>query len=337
MSTHRTPRDHAANYLVRAAVTAPSLHNSQPWLFTCRGGDILLYADVTRRLLTTDPSGREMALSCGAALFNLRIAMRHLGFLPVVRPHPDPRLPTLLARVSWGAYARTTPEEELMHQALRRRHTHRGPFQPTPLPAPLVNALRRQALAEGAEFSTLAGPAEQRRLAAIVREAEAFQRSSPGHAAELARWTQPQRGRRLDGVPAEASPFPPDSTLLAARDFTGHAHNRTTGGSGDSPWTSTSGTGLVVLLNTPHDTPQDWLRAGQALQRILLYAAGHRVRAGFHTQPLEIPGLRAEVRTMIASRQCPQMIMRLGHSNRPLRTPRRPVQDVLSIEEPAAA
>ncbi|WP_327672886.1 MULTISPECIES: hypothetical protein [unclassified Streptomyces] len=41
-----TPR-HATNHLVRAAITAPSLHNSQPWLF---------FGDTARIDLLTDPS-----------------------------------------------------------------------------------------------------------------------------------------------------------------------------------------------------------------------------------------------------------------------------------------
>ncbi|MFI7317061.1 Acg family FMN-binding oxidoreductase [Streptomyces venezuelae] len=326
--------DRATHYVVRAAVTAPSLHNSQPWLFGGRDGDILLHADLTRRLPYTDPNGRELIVSCGAALFNLRLAMRHLGFRPVVHLLPTPRLPRLLARVSWGAYSRITADEELLFRAMRERRTHRGPFQPTPLPAPLIEALRLQALAEGAELYTVVDSAQQRRLAAVVRRAESFQRSDPDCAAELTGWTQPNRTCRYDGVPAEASPFHPDSTLLAGRDFTGWSRHSC---GVDPAWTLPTRTGLVALLNTARDTPQDWLRAGQALQRVLLYATAHTVNAGFHTQPLEIPPMRADIRTMIPSRQFPQMILRLGHTNWKWRTPRRPVRDVFMADALSSA
>lgn len=99
---------HAADYLVRAAVTAPSVHNTQPWLSVEEGRDrgIEVHADVTRRLLRTDPCGREMVISCGASLFNIRLAMRHLGFHPVVQPFPHPGSPAFLARVGWGRTGR---------------------------------------------------------------------------------------------------------------------------------------------------------------------------------------------------------------------------------------
>lgn len=334
MSAQPDGPDHAIHYVVRAAVTAPSLHNSQPWLFVGRNRDILLYADLTRRLPSTDPKGRELIVSCGAALFNLRLAMRHLGFQPVVHQLPAPRLPRLLAQVSWGAYARPTAGEELLYRAMRERRTHRGPFQPTPVPAPLIEALRLQALAEGAELYTVVDPVQQRRLASVVHRAESFQRSDPDCTAELMGWTQPHRSCRYDGVPAAASPFHPDSALLAGRDFTGWSrHSRGDG----SAWTLLTRTGLVALLNTPRDTPHDWLRAGQALQRVLLYATAHTVSAGFHTQPLEIPPMRADIRAMIPSRQSPQLILRLGHTNWTWRTPRRPVEDVLLTDAPSRA
>lgn len=91
-------------------------------------------------------------------------------------------------------------------------------------------------------------------------------------------------------------------------------------------------TGLMALIVTQHDTREDWLRAGQALQRVLLHAAAHHVMAAFHTQPLELPYLRAQVRTQVADGQFPQMILRLGPATPGRPAPRRPAVDVLAVE-----
>ncbi len=50
-----------------------------------------------------DPLGREMLISCGAALYGLRLAVRSLGYLPVTELFPDPARLRLLARVRPGA------------------------------------------------------------------------------------------------------------------------------------------------------------------------------------------------------------------------------------------
>ncbi|GHC52138.1 Acg family FMN-binding oxidoreductase [Streptomyces flavofungini] len=325
-----SPHDCAVRHLVRAAVLAPSLHNSQPWLFACSDSAVLLYADYRRRLQFCDPYGRQLLISCGAALFNLRLAMRHLGFHPVVRLFPDVEAPWLLARVEWGAYAGVTPEVELMRQAMRHRHSHRGPFRTANVPAPLIEALARHARAEGAELYPLDDTVVRRRLGRLVHEAETRERRIPGFGQELAHWARPYGDSRVDGVPAEACAFHPDCVALAGRDFAGLTRRRATARPHET-WPAR--TGLMVLLTTPRDTRQDWLRAGQALQRVLLYAAGHEYAAGFHTQPLEFADLRALVRTLAPSRQHPQLVLRLGRTNWQVRAPRRSLTEVLPHDD----
>ncbi|WP_329268301.1 Acg family FMN-binding oxidoreductase [Streptomyces sp. NBC_01451] len=325
MDATHTRVDHAANHLVRAAVTAPSVHNSQPWLFVNRETGLDLYADPTRRLLLTDPDGREQVISCGAALFNLRIAMLHLGFRPVVRMFPDPWNPAHVAGVGWGAHARPSSDENLMYRALRQRHTHRGPFHHSPLPEPLVGELREHARAEGAELYTVEFPHARRDLAELVHTAEAVNRADPGRVAELTRWTRAPLDERPDGVPLDACAAHPDRTGLAGRDFL-----RCTSTPPVAPAVWPPETGLIVLLTTRHDTLEDWLRAGQALQRVLLHATTRWAVAAFHTQPLEMPRLRARLRTTLTRGEFPQMILRLGHATRGRPTPRRPVDAVLA-------
>src|SRR5215472_12868041 len=90
-----------AGYVVAAAVWAPSVHNTQPWWFSASGAEISLYADAGRQLPVADPRGREMMISCGAALFTVRLALRSLGYVPEASVLPDPGRPLLVARVRW--------------------------------------------------------------------------------------------------------------------------------------------------------------------------------------------------------------------------------------------
>lgn len=61
-------KQEAARFLIDAARCAPSVHNTQPWWFGTRGSTVTLHADSDRRLQVADPDGREMLISCGAAL-----------------------------------------------------------------------------------------------------------------------------------------------------------------------------------------------------------------------------------------------------------------------------
>src|ERR1700739_3636022 len=87
-----------AQYLIATAARAPSVHNSQPWRFRVGPDAIELLCDPRRRTWT-DAGSREMLISCGAALFGLRLAVRSLGFQPAVDLLPDRARSRLLARV----------------------------------------------------------------------------------------------------------------------------------------------------------------------------------------------------------------------------------------------
>jgi hypothetical protein len=312
----------AALHLARAASLAPSPHNSQPWYFAEEGHDrgFEVHLDGGRRMALTDPSGREAVIACGAALFNVRMAVRHLGFRPVVDLMPVPGDPHYLAHVGFAAHASSTPEEAVLTDAMVHRRTHRGRFGAEPVADALLAVLHQQAQAEGATLQIVDDPDQLELLARLVRTAEDTHRADYGHVTELRHCVGPH------GVPVEACRHHPDATLLAGRDYLSLARRYLV-----SARNRGRGTGTVVVLSTPSDRRPDWLRAGQALQRLLLYAAAHDVMAAFHTQPLELPALRNRLRTDLTARRYPQMILRLGHVPQPPEwcTSRRPPMQVL--------
>jgi hypothetical protein len=71
-----------ARFLLRYAVLAPSTHNTQPWKFGLSGNCIVIYADYTRRMPVVDPGNRELLMSIGAVIMNLRVAGRPFRLLP---------------------------------------------------------------------------------------------------------------------------------------------------------------------------------------------------------------------------------------------------------------
>jgi hypothetical protein len=72
------------------AVRAPSLHNSQPWRWVAGGGVLELFADPTRIGRSTDSTGREVLISCGALLDHLRVAMAAAGWEALIDRFPNP-------------------------------------------------------------------------------------------------------------------------------------------------------------------------------------------------------------------------------------------------------
>ncbi len=311
--------------LVTTAGRAPSVHNTQPWWFRVAGTSIELHADPRRRLPFADPDGREMLISCGAALFGLRLAVRELGHRAPMQVLPNPGQPDLLARVWLGRPEPIGPAERALLAAVNHRHTHRGPFSPHPLPAGLLAALQRDAEAEGAALLVVDRPGHHQRLAALVAAADRRQRLLSMVPAELRRWTRPPGSRARDGVPARAysaTPGRPGRRLMM-RDFDLRRGWGLLDGGGPPP-------AATVVLITRGDGRADWMRAGQALHRLLLRAAGSWVFASMHTQPLESAPVRDAIRAGLALPGAPQMLLQLGRADAAPVTARRPASELLS-------
>jgi hypothetical protein len=311
-----------ASYLVGVAARAPSLHNTQPWRFKVGEHAVELYADATRQL-REDPTGREMLISCGAALFGLRLAVRSLGYLAEVEVFPEPAELRLLARVRPGRAEPMTPQERGMLRAVPHRHTHRGPFEPGPLPAGLLTRLQRDVTAEGATLTVVdAGPARQK-LASVLSGWSRGQRPDPVARAEIRRWSHEAGGQARDGVPGSAFPAAPrlEDGWLPRRDFDlGRGLGLLPSGGPPAP--------VTAVLATRGDEPEDWLRADQALQRLLLRAASQWVFASLQTQPLLAPPVRALIQIRLALPGPPQMLLQLGVARATHPTGRRPAGDV---------
>jgi nitroreductase len=317
-----------ARYLIATAARAPSVHNSQPWRFRVSAQAVELWSDPGRKV-HNDPIGREMLISCGAALFGLRLAVRSLGYQPVVELLPDPASLRLLARVAIGGAMPVNPLERQMLGAVPRRHTHRGAFAAGPLPTGLLAGLQNDALAEGAELALVGDGLPFDRLARIVAEAARRGDTDPSAQAEVRKWTRVPSSPARDGVPATSLAAPPSGRAprgrLRQRDFDlGRGLARLPGGADEN---AVPPAATAVLL-TPGDRRADWLHAGQALQRLLLHAASKWVFASLHTQPLEDPVTRVLIRDTLTLPGHPQMLLQLGRATSAASTPRRPASDL---------
>jgi len=324
-----TSAEEIARYVVARAVWAPSVHNTQPWRFTVGGGPrISLHADLDRRLAVADPDGREMMISCGAALFTVRLTLRALGYIPQTSVLPDPAQPTLVAQVSWQERAAADEFERRLSGHVLTRRTHRGAFDPEPLPPDTLAGLRAAAAREGAALRIVADDGRRAALAAAVQTAEHELSRDGERLRELARWTPAPGTACRDGVPATSYPARAERTqpYFPGRDF---ARGHDWGMPPLSPATSHRAAGVAGLLTTTADRPADWVNAGQALQRILLTASTCGAAVALHSQPLELAWLREFIRTQLGDGACPHLVLRIGLVTQTAVSVRRDPGDVL--------
>ena len=303
--------------LLRAAILAPSLHNSQPWAFAFGPRHVEVYADATRQLSSADPSGRSLLVSCGAAVLNLRIAATHLALRPRVRLLPEPADATLVALLEVDRRGRTTGDLERYYAAMPARRTNRHPFEDRAIPYPVLASLSDAARAEGAVLRVFDDQDEVARIVDLLHDADLAERADPARLAERGQWVG--HGLRDDGIPASSIGPRPAHARSPVRDLGPLDVPRDHAAFESAP--------TLAVLSTAADRPLDWVRAGQALERVLLEATTAGLSASFMNQPLEQDDLRWLVRNPSTGIGHSHMILRLGYGSPVPATPRRPLPE----------
>ncbi|MGW2522603.1 Acg family FMN-binding oxidoreductase [Streptomyces sp. NPDC001617] len=316
----RSPLDAATvESLLEAAVAAPSIHNTQPWRFRLNPENQVLEVRSApeRTLPLADPMHRAQYLSVGAAVFNLRLAAVHQGWRPEVRLLPDPRPSGLLAtvRLTGPLAADDQPSAPGLYEAITRRHTSRMPFTGRPVPEPIVAEMTAAAHAAGARLH-LPDIAGTRRLLRLTATAEARNHAHAGRTAETRGWISAPGAKAPYGIPVTALGPPDAAGRMPMRDFTGALPALRL----PALWFERHV--QLALLWTGHDRREDWLRAGQALQYVLLTATARGLRTSLLHQAMEWPDLRTAMALPRHKRCHPQVLIRFGYGPDGAGTPR---------------
>ncbi|MEV5837618.1 nitroreductase family protein [Nocardia sp. NPDC052112] len=303
------------------AARAPSIHNTQPWQWRVGDRTVHLYADDSRHLPLTDPDRRDLLLSCGAVLHHFRVAARSFGWHTVVHRLPNPAEPQHLASIE---FTMTTPTADVIGtaRAISRRRTDRRRFTSWEIPPGHIERIIEAGTAEGALVHEIAGGATRTKLVQAFQEAARRHHDDPAYQTELALWS----GRHIasEGVPARSS-------VAAVDPLTREFHNPTLT---EAVLHDLEDSGGLLLVHTASDDPLSRLRAGEATSAVLLAATGFGLATCPLTEPLELPDIRALVRSDVLSDSgFPQLIVRIGWAATSAAevpfTPRRPLDEVV--------
>ncbi|MFH5211602.1 Acg family FMN-binding oxidoreductase [Antrihabitans sp. NCIMB 15449] len=313
---------------IESAVTltcrAPSLHNSQPWHWTADGDSVHLYCASDRLLPSTDAFGRQMIISCGAALDHLGIAFAAHGRHTTITRMPDGNRDHL-ARIDVGASeGQPSPETIAMAAAIADRRSDRLPLCPPSDPEALTKRLRDLVSPTGVRLELLGRNAHAELIHASSITASRRQRDSM-YQDELYWWTG--ESALPDGVPKQAlvSPSEHERVAMGRRFPPGSPNSRRADVTDDRA--------AIVLLSTAADTRLEWLRCGEALSEVLLECTKSGLATCALTHVTELPHSREMVGSVSSCGGVPQVLIRIGIApdgpDDCQATPRRPLSEVL--------
>lgn len=276
------------DYLVRAAVQAPSGDNAQPWRFRrCDAGvEIHLHRDSDRSFFNVRQTASVIA--CGAAVENVALAASSLGLKAHATLLPDPTQDDLMASVHLEP---GSPAADPLSRYIWTRCTNRRPFSKRPLPDWVQSDLcERISEYHAARLHLIEGRAQLHKLARLIYLADRIRTEHQGlheHFTSMVRFDEKEAQARRDGLPLP--------NLEAG--MAGGLFLRLT-----KPWAAMRaanavGLGRMVALHSAKGIldsgaaglitvegmePRDFLLGGRALQRVWLAMEHH----GLQMQPM---------------------------------------------------
>ncbi|MFI7542529.1 Acg family FMN-binding oxidoreductase [Actinoplanes sp. NPDC049599] len=309
-----------------AALHAPSVFNTQPWRWQLAGATLELHADRTRALTATDPDGRLLLLSCGAALHHARVSLRAAGWDVRVERMGEEGA-GLLARLTVLGTVEADPQAERTAAAIPVRRTDRRAFGERTVSAETLTRLRQAVEAEGAYLHVVRRDQMPMLATSTARAADA-ESNDPAYRAELEEWTHRPADSR-DGVPPETA-VQQAPRRVPVRDYAPGTTAGLAPGEGFD-----LGASYVVLFGRT-DQPDDLLRGGEALSALLLTATAEGIATAPMSDTIEVEWPRHLLKDLLSGVGEPYLTVRLGYPDAdapPPAAPRRRAADVIQISE----
>ncbi|MFB9907613.1 Acg family FMN-binding oxidoreductase [Allokutzneria oryzae] len=311
------PEDDTVLAAIELAGRAPSVHNSRLWRWRIDDTALHLYADWTRHVPVTDPDGRDLAISCGATLHHLRVALAALGWGSVVHRLPHPYDLRHLASVT--LYSRQPRSDDIaLLAAIQNHRCDRRAYSSWPVPDQLIDELRESAATEGCALRLVTDRTGRAELLAAIVATDRAQREALAQPAVCSGRHAGHRVGVLAASGAVVHTGPEEDPLQPAETR------------------SDPEAGVLLVVGTSADDVASRLRAGEAASAVLLRANSFQLASHMLTQPLDVRGIRAGTRRRVLGGELfPQIVLRLGWPHvtaEPLPTSPRPA--VSAISEP---
>lgn len=288
---------------IAVAGRAPSLHNSQPWRWVGNGKAIQLFLHADRAPKYTDPTGRELVISCGAVLDHFQVAMAAAGWMTDIERLPNPNNLDHLASVGFAPMDFVAEGHRRRVQAILRRRTDRLPLREPHDWHAFLQHIIRDKNSEHVSVEVIADESRPQ-LAEASQLARSFRLYESQYQAELLGWTSDVAV--AEGIPAVALLSAAESERVdIRRDFptVDHPERRS----------EISTDFAKVLVIATYDVTRDSvLRCGERLSSVLLDAT----MAGLATCTLshltEVPESREIVAALTGGATIPQVLVRVG-------------------------
>lgn len=317
-------RDDTIEEVIRFAALAANGHNTQPWRFRIKKGEIDILPDFSRETNAVDPDDHHLYVSLGCAGANLALASQATG-----RPGELHFRPSNGGEVDFDFVEGPAVRSPLL-DAIPVRQSTRADYSGQTVSPGDLKQLEAAAKTPGVDLVLLTARTQIERIRELVVAGNGIQMSNSAFMTELKHWLRFNPRDALasgDGLYSAASGNPVLPHWLGERlldvFFTARIENE------KYARQIHSSSGIVVFAAEKSD-PEHWVRAGHACQKFALQATVLGLKHAFINQPVEVSKLRPELASLIGlPGRRPNIVMRFGYGPLMPYSPRRPVEAIL--------
>ncbi|MSU74896.1 MAG: hypothetical protein EXS55_00040 [Candidatus Magasanikbacteria bacterium] len=359
-------------YLCALAHLAPSTHNTQPWRFkiSVETHIIELYLDRNTVLPASDVVGRQSVVSCGTALAHLKLASEYYGFkaevatasidpasvkpLPVSslpspnlsreerRSFPSPRGRGTQGEGSPLAIIALTPatpnlNKEKLITSIWKRKMMRAEFKPDQLiPTEVISELKQWTDNDVTKLHIITDPVRRLSIAEFQAQADGFVINSTKFSRELGDWLLPNDTNSPVGMPGIGFGLQDEEAKRLHAGLSGEKALEAEDGLrfalGGKMGLEKSP--LIGFITTKDDTPESWLAAGEAFEKMNLTLVAAGLSVAMHAGITEVPLIKKIFSVSLGTLRPITVLFRAGYlknehdANRP-HSPRLPLSAVI--------
>ncbi|MDO8650464.1 MAG: nitroreductase family protein [Candidatus Berkelbacteria bacterium] len=317
------------SYLLRYAILAPSAHNVQPWQCKIVNNGAEIHRHPTRALDVSDPTKRQTTISLGAFVCNFVTAASAFGIKSQTDWFESGGEGGMVAKVALSGLenAQLEPKRAQDLENIIGRRVNRTEYSAKKIDRATQDSILQLNADPDLQIHLEADTNAIDKLAQVVETGTKFAFSNPAFRLELSGYVTPNNSSRRDGIPGYTA-----NLNLISSHFLPWLMKRVDIG---SPQASKEGRMIrncshVLTISSSTDNELAWLNSGFLFEKVALFLTERGISISLSGAAIEPPLAPNVVQKIIKTDFRPQILCRLGYSNKlPRHSPRYPVTDIL--------
>lgn len=309
--------------VLELAARSPSSHNTQPWLITIKGQNLLIGYDEKRHLKIGDPEKRELFLSLGCFIETLTLAAKAYGFKSYYKFAGNNRLNVAVVELT-----NTNTKNQDLVRIIKNRRSDRRFYEKKQLDKAHAKKLSR--LSRGRSKLYLTDNEKHLVLLSKLTHKATYKLMSPQNFRdELAGWVRNNWTQKPDGMPGYTQGMPGPISLVAK--FVIKKTKKVANDQAKKDAKRIKHSSAVGIIYTIDETHSGWIDAGRLYQTICLEASRFGIKSSAISAAIILPETSRTVKESFGLKGEPVALIRLGYKNKSVKASPRlsPVQFII--------